>query len=75
MKYLQDHGAAQIAGVCLIDQSPRITNDSQWQLGLFGSLTDGQLKDTLGRLREPGEWHGAPVRPGAGTRFLRRTGT
>ena len=40
-----------IAGVCLIDQSPRITNDSQWQLGLFGSLTDGQLKDTLGRLR------------------------
>jgi len=51
MKYLQDHGATQIAGVCLIDQSPRITNDGQWQLGLFGSLTDGQLKDTLGRLR------------------------
>jgi pimeloyl-ACP methyl ester carboxylesterase len=51
MKYLQEHGAARIAGVCLIDQSPRITNNDQWQLGLFGSLTDGQLKDTLGRLR------------------------
>jgi pimeloyl-ACP methyl ester carboxylesterase len=51
MKYLQDHGAAQIAGVCLIDQSPRITNNDQWQLGLFGSLTHNQLKDTLGRLR------------------------
>jgi pimeloyl-ACP methyl ester carboxylesterase len=51
MKYLQDHGAAQVAGVCLIDQSPRITNNDQWQLGLFGSLTHSQLKDTLGRLR------------------------
>ncbi|HEX6720016.1 MAG TPA: alpha/beta hydrolase [Burkholderiaceae bacterium] len=51
MKYLQDHGAAQIAGVCLIDQSPRITNNDQWQLGLFGSLTHSQLKATLGRLR------------------------
>jgi pimeloyl-ACP methyl ester carboxylesterase len=51
MKYLQDHGAAQIAGVCLIDQSPCITNNDQWQLGLFGSLTQGQLKETLQRLR------------------------
>jgi pimeloyl-ACP methyl ester carboxylesterase len=51
MKYLQDHGAARVAGVCLIDQSPRITNNDQWQLGLFGSLTQGQLKDTLARLR------------------------
>jgi non-heme chloroperoxidase len=51
MKYLQDHGAAGVAGVCLIDQSPRITNNDQWQLGLFGSLTQSQLKDALGRLR------------------------
>ncbi|MCW5662061.1 MAG: alpha/beta hydrolase [Burkholderiaceae bacterium] len=51
MKYLQDHGAGSIAGVCLIDQSPRITNNDQWQLGLFGSLTQSQLKDALGRLR------------------------
>ena len=35
----------------MIDQSPRITNDEQWQLGLFGSLTHTQLKATLGRLR------------------------
>lgn len=51
MKYLQDHGAAAIAGVCLIDQSPRITTDEQWRLGLFGSLTRGQLNDMLARLR------------------------
>jgi pimeloyl-ACP methyl ester carboxylesterase len=51
LKYLQDHGAAQIAGVCLIDQSPRITNDEHWRLGLFGSLTRTQLQGTLKRLR------------------------
>jgi pimeloyl-ACP methyl ester carboxylesterase len=51
MKYLQDHGESHIAGVCLIDQSPRITTDEHWQLGLFGSLTRTQLQHTLKRLR------------------------
>lgn len=51
MKYLQEHGESRIAGVCLIDQSPRITTDEHWQLGLFGSLTRTQLQHTLGRLR------------------------
>jgi pimeloyl-ACP methyl ester carboxylesterase len=51
MKYIQDHGAERLAGVCLIDQSPRITTDEHWRLGLFGSLTRAQLKDMLARLR------------------------
>lgn len=51
MKYLQDHGEAHIAGVCLIDQSPCITTDEHWQLGLFGSLTRTQVQHTLRRLR------------------------
>jgi pimeloyl-ACP methyl ester carboxylesterase len=51
LKYLQDHGGDAIAGVCLIDQSPRITNDEQWRLGLFGSLSRTQLQGALKRLR------------------------
>lgn len=51
MKYIQDHGADHLAGVCLIDQSPRVTNDADWKLGLFGSLTRAQVQSTLGRLR------------------------
>jgi pimeloyl-ACP methyl ester carboxylesterase len=51
MQYIQDHGAESLGGLCLIDQSPRITNDEQWKLGLFGSLTRAQLQATLGRLR------------------------
>jgi len=51
MRYLQDHGETRIAGVCLIDQSPRITTDEHWKLGLFGSLTRAQVQHTLSRLR------------------------
>lgn len=51
MQYIKEHGASHLGGVCLIDQSPRITNDEQWQLGLFGSLTRPQLQAALGRLR------------------------
>ena len=51
MQYIQNQGADSLGGVCLIDQSPRITNDEQWKLGLFGSLTRAQLQAALGRLR------------------------
>lgn len=51
MKYLEAFGAAALAGVCLIDQSPRITVDAGWQLGLFGSLTREQLRRRLQRAR------------------------
>ena len=52
MQYLREHGADRVAGVCIVDQSPLITTDEQWQLGLFGTLTREQL-------------HGAVVRLGA----------
>ncbi|HET7526061.1 MAG TPA: alpha/beta hydrolase, partial [Burkholderiaceae bacterium] len=52
MRYVQDHGESRIGGVCLIDQSPRITTDEHWQLGLFGSLTRTQMQHTLARLRD-----------------------
>jgi len=38
MQYLREHGADRVAGVCIVDQSPLITTDEQWQLGLFGTL-------------------------------------
>jgi pimeloyl-ACP methyl ester carboxylesterase len=51
MKYIHDHGPDKISGVCLIDQSPRITVDEQWRLGLFGTLTRAQIESALARLR------------------------
>jgi non-heme chloroperoxidase len=51
MQYLREYGADQLCGVCFVDQSPRITTDAQWPLGLFGSLTRDQFQATLARLR------------------------
>lgn len=49
MQYLKAHGSDRLAGVCFVDQSPRITTDAQWQLGLFGSLTRARLQAALAR--------------------------
>lgn len=82
MQYLRDHGADQLSGVCFVDQSPRITTDAQWQLGLFGSLTRDQLQGTLSRLRgdfvetvlAEAATHLDPLRkPGAEHRLLGRS--
>ena len=50
MQYLREQGADRIAGACFIDQSPMITTDAQWRLGLFGTLTREQLHTAVVRL-------------------------
>jgi non-heme chloroperoxidase len=50
MQYIKDCGTNGLAGVCFVDQSPRITNDSHWRLGLFGSLTRAQLESAVSHL-------------------------
>jgi non-heme chloroperoxidase len=50
MQYLRERGAGGLGGVCFVDQSPRITTDDQWQLGLFGTLTREQVHGALARL-------------------------
>ena len=51
-QYIGDFGCERLARLCLIDQSPRITVDAGWKLGLFGSLTASQLHDKLSRARQ-----------------------
>ena len=56
MQYLLDHGTARVAGIALVDQSPRIVTDDGWRLGLFGGcsremilgLVAGARKDLAG---------------------------
>jgi pimeloyl-ACP methyl ester carboxylesterase len=50
MQYLRDQGTSRVGAVCFVDQSPRITTDAHWRLGLFGSLTRDQVHGTLVRL-------------------------
>lgn len=43
LQYLQDHGSERVAGVALVDQSPRIVTDPGWRLGMFGGCSAEML--------------------------------
>jgi pimeloyl-ACP methyl ester carboxylesterase len=51
MQYIKECGTKGLAGVCFVDQSPRITNDTHWRLGLFGSVTRAQLESIVAHLK------------------------
>jgi len=70
MQYLQLYGAHRLAGLCIIDQSPRVASDEQWQLGVFGSLTRDQIGGALTRMH--GDFPGTVLAEGA--RLLDRVG-
>jgi non-heme chloroperoxidase len=36
LEYLRQHGSARVAGVCLIDHSPRVVASREWRLGARG---------------------------------------
>ena len=52
MQYLHDHGTARVAGVGLIDQSPRIVTDDLWRLGLFGGCSAAMLEGLIAGARK-----------------------
>jgi pimeloyl-ACP methyl ester carboxylesterase len=43
-EYIRQFGCDKLAGICLVDQSPRLLNDNVWKLGIYGhfSLQDNQ---------------------------------
>lgn len=47
MQYLHDHGTARVAGVGIVDQSPRIVTDDEWRLGLFGGCSAAMLEGLI----------------------------
>jgi non-heme chloroperoxidase len=51
IEYLARYGEDAVAGICLIDQSPRIVNDASWRCGLFGSFTQSQHDALIARLK------------------------
>ena len=43
-QYIRDFGCDRLSGVCIIDQSPKLLTDDQWQNGIYGHFdqTDNQ---------------------------------
>ena len=52
MQYLQDHGTDRVAGVGLVDQSPRIVTDEGWRLGMFGGCSADMLLGLIAGARQ-----------------------
>jgi len=56
MQYLHDHGTERVAGAVLVDQSPRLTTDDEWRLGLFGGCSAAMLHGLIASARrDPAE--------------------
>lgn len=51
-QYIRDFGCQRLAGVCIIDQSPRLITDGHWQNGIYGNFDQTANKQFVGRLRD-----------------------
>lgn len=51
-QYIRDFGCDRLGKVCLIDQSPRILTDDNWQLGIYGDFDQRRARDFVDDLRE-----------------------
>jgi non-heme chloroperoxidase len=52
LQYLQDFGTRRVRAVTLVDQSPRVVTDEEWQLGLFGGCSTAMLAGLIAGARE-----------------------
>ncbi|WP_428034915.1 alpha/beta fold hydrolase [Amphritea sp.] len=51
-QYVQDFGCERLAGVCIIDQSPKLVTDGQWQNGIYGKFNQADNQRLIETLRE-----------------------
>jgi len=52
LQYLADFGPQRVGAITLVDQSPRIVTDDDWQLGLFGGCSAAMLAGLIAGARE-----------------------
>lgn len=51
-QYIRDFGCERLAGVCIIDQSPKLVTDEQWQNGIYGHFNRAANARLIAKLRE-----------------------
>ncbi len=51
-QYIRDFGCDRLAGVCIIDQSPKLVTDEQWQMGVYGNFDSAANQRLIALLRE-----------------------
>lgn len=51
-EYLRQQGAARVRNLCLIDQSPKLLTDADWQWGIYGDFDVGRAACFAADLRQ-----------------------
>ncbi|MBV0931766.1 alpha/beta fold hydrolase [Marinobacterium weihaiense] len=51
-EYIRNHGLRRLAGICIVDQSPRLLTDGEWSLGIYGDFDHDRNQAFLERLDE-----------------------
>lgn len=51
-EYIRRHGCQRLKGLCVVDQSPKLVTDSDWQHGVYSNFCSDTNHAFLGRLTE-----------------------
>lgn len=51
-QYIRDYGQKALAGLCIIDQSPKLVTDQEWQHGVYSDFDHTTNQNFLKRLSE-----------------------
>lgn len=51
-EYIREHGTAGLARVCLIDQSPKLLTDEEWELGIYGDFDQDKARGFVAELHD-----------------------
>lgn len=51
-EYISRYGCERLAGLCLIDQSPKLITDEHWPHGVYGDFADDRNASFIQRLEE-----------------------
>ncbi|BBB29991.1 alpha/beta fold hydrolase [Neptunomonas japonica] len=50
-EYIRRHGQSRLNGLCIVDQSPKLVTDEEWQHGVYGSLNETKNNHLIERFK------------------------
>ncbi|PSL13027.1 pimeloyl-ACP methyl ester carboxylesterase [Marinobacterium halophilum] len=51
-EYIRNYGLGRIAGLCIVDQSPKLVTDTDWPLGIYGDFDHKRNEAFIQRLED-----------------------
>lgn len=51
-EYIRNYGLGRLAGLCIIDMTPKMVTDSDWSLGIYGDFDHERNQSLIKRMQE-----------------------